>query len=68
MSDATLTEYLIELSRRRPSKNHVLAELKEEIPVDSKIEEFVEELWERVHGGECGVSGGVVALVHVFLQ
>lgn len=57
MSDATLAEYLIELSRRRPSTAHVLAELKEEIPVDGKIEAFVEELWRRVNGGECGGCG-----------
>lgn len=58
MSDATLAQYLIELSRRRPSTAHVLAELKEEIPVDGKIEAFVEELWKRVHEGGSSSGGG----------
>lgn len=49
MSDATLAEYLIELSRRRSSPALVVAELREEVPVDGKIEAFVEELYRRVN-------------------
>ncbi|MPC44212.1 putative pre-mRNA-splicing factor ATP-dependent RNA helicase DEAH6 [Portunus trituberculatus] len=49
MSDATLAEYLIELSRRRASPAQVLDELREEVPVDGKIEAFVEELYRRVN-------------------
>ncbi|XP_063851586.1 pre-mRNA-splicing factor ATP-dependent RNA helicase DHX16-like [Scylla paramamosain] len=60
MSDATLAEYLIELSRRRASPALVLAELREEVPVDGKIEAFVEELFRRVNdvGGSSSSKGG----------
>ncbi|XP_042239234.1 pre-mRNA-splicing factor ATP-dependent RNA helicase DHX16-like [Homarus americanus] len=50
MSDSTVSEYLIRITQRLPSKIHVLAELQEEIPVDDEIEKFVGELWNRVRG------------------
>ncbi|XP_045598629.1 pre-mRNA-splicing factor ATP-dependent RNA helicase DHX16 [Procambarus clarkii] len=50
MSDSTVAEYLIRITQRLPSKNHVLEELREEIPVDSAIEKFVGELWDKVKG------------------
>nr|XP_053629982.1 pre-mRNA-splicing factor ATP-dependent RNA helicase DHX16-like [Cherax quadricarinatus] len=51
MSDSTVAEYLILITNRLPNKSHVLAELKEEIPIDSAVEKFVGELWDKVRGG-----------------
>ncbi|KAK4305688.1 hypothetical protein Pmani_022431 [Petrolisthes manimaculis] len=50
MSNSTVAEYLIKLTQQLPTKTRVLDELREEVPVDAKMELFVDQLWQRIRG------------------
>ncbi|XP_066983091.1 pre-mRNA-splicing factor ATP-dependent RNA helicase DHX16 [Macrobrachium rosenbergii] len=51
MSDTTVAEYLLRLAQKLPSKKHILLELQNDMHVDSDIENFIGELWDKVRGG-----------------
>ncbi|XP_068210643.1 pre-mRNA-splicing factor ATP-dependent RNA helicase DHX16 [Palaemon carinicauda] len=51
MSDSTVAEYLLRLAQKLPSKKHVVLELQNDIKVDSDVESFIGELWDKVRGG-----------------
>ncbi|KAK7077368.1 putative pre-mRNA-splicing factor ATP-dependent RNA helicase dhx16 [Halocaridina rubra] len=48
MSDPAVAEYLIRQVQTQPSKNHLISDLKKDIPVDSSVEKFITELWDKV--------------------
>ncbi|XP_064101171.1 pre-mRNA-splicing factor ATP-dependent RNA helicase DHX16-like [Macrobrachium nipponense] len=57
MSDSTVAEYLLRLAQKQPSKKHIVLELQNDIDVDSDVEKFIGELWDKVRGGSDNTSG-----------